>query len=84
MHCKLIFNTEEEKMRAKKLGISDLNKKYCVNDLIKKDGYFIASGVTKGDILEGVSEESGLYEVSTLVLSTKHHEMQIINSTIIA
>jgi len=84
MHSRLIFNTEEEKIRAKEFGITDLNKKYCVSDLIKKEGYFIASGVTKGDILEGVSEESGLYEVSSLILSTKHHEMQMINSSIVA
>ena len=84
MYSRLIFNNEEEKIRAKEFGIFDLNKKYCVNDLIKKEGYFIASGVTKGDILDGVSEESGLYEVSSLILSTKNHEMQMINSSIVA
>ena len=84
MQARLLFNTEEEKEKAKQFGIVKLDKKYSVNDMIKGDGYFIASGVTKGEIFEGVSVENGLYELDSMILSTKNHEMQMIQSSIVS
>jgi fructose-1,6-bisphosphatase class II len=84
MQARLLFNTEIEKEKAAKFGITNLNKKYSVNDMIKGDGYFIASGVTKGEILEGVSYSNGLYEINSLILSTKNNEMQMITSSVVA
>ena len=52
--------------------------------MIKGEGYFIATGVTKGEILDGVSFSNGLYETHSIVLSTRNHEMQMITSTIVA
>ena len=54
MQTRLIFNNEEEKIRTKKLGIKDLNQKYNINDMVKDDVIFCASGVTDGDIVKGI------------------------------
>ena len=54
METKLIFRNEDEKDRAYKLGISDLNRKYLLNDLAAGDVMFAATGVTDGSMLAGV------------------------------
>lgn len=51
---RLIFRNEEEKARAKKLGITDYNKKYYLKDLASGDVMFAATGVTDGSMLKGV------------------------------
>lgn len=84
MQGRLLFKTDEEKEKAKKFRITDLNKKYSAEDMIKGEGYFIASGVTKSEIFEGVSVENNLYEIHSMILSTKEFEMQMIHSTIMA
>ena len=59
---------EEEKIRAKKLGITDFNKKYNINEMVKGDVIFCASGVTTGDIANGVKDLGKEYQVSTFAL----------------
>ncbi len=54
MQARLNFNSEDEILRAKKLGIDDLNKKYFLNDLASSDSMFAATGVTDGSMLKGV------------------------------
>ena len=45
---------DEGKVRAKKLGITDFNKKYNIDDMVKGDVIFCATGVTTGDLAKGV------------------------------
>ncbi len=59
---------EKESIRAKKMGISDLNKKYNIDDMIKGDVIFCATAITNGDIAEGIKENDEFYEASTLAL----------------
>ena len=59
---------EEEKKRAKKLGITDFKKKYNIEDMIKGDVMFCASGVTSGDLASGVKDLGKEYKVSSFVL----------------
>jgi fructose-1,6-bisphosphatase II / sedoheptulose-1,7-bisphosphatase len=51
---RLIFRNEEERMRARKWGIEDLDKIYALEELAKGDCIFAATGVTNGSLLEGV------------------------------
>ena len=74
---RLLLN-DEEKIRAKKLGINDYNKKYNIEDMVKGDVIFCATGVTDGDIAKGVKNLGNEYEVSTFVL----HKSKKINKTI--
>ncbi len=59
---------EEEKVRAKKLGIEDFSKKYNIDDMVKGDVIFCATGVTNGDLAIGVRDLGNEYEVNTFVL----------------
>ncbi len=68
---------DEEKVRAKKLGITDFNKKYNIDDMVKGDVIFCATGVTSGDIAEGVKDLGNEFEVNTFVL---HKSQNIIKS----
>ena len=69
---------QDEIIRAKKLGISDFNKKYNIDDMVKGDVIFCASGVTSGDLAEGVKEHKDKYDVTTFVL----HKSKNINKKI--
>ena len=51
---RLIFRNEDEKARARKIGITDLDRIYKLEDLAKGDVIFAATGVTDGSLLEGV------------------------------
>ena len=73
---RLVLN-EDEKIRAKKLGIVDFNKKYNIGDMVKGDIIFCASGVTSGDLANGVKDLGNEYEVNTFVL---HKSQNIIKS----
>jgi fructose-1,6-bisphosphatase II / sedoheptulose-1,7-bisphosphatase len=77
MQGRLIFN-EEEIIRAKKLGITDFEKKYNIDEIVKGDVIFCASGVTSGDLAKGIKNFEDKFEVTTLAL----HKSQKINKTI--
>jgi fructose-1,6-bisphosphatase II / sedoheptulose-1,7-bisphosphatase len=51
---RLIFRNNEEKIRAKRMGIEDLNKKYLLTDMARGDVMFAATGVTSGSLLKGI------------------------------
>jgi fructose-1,6-bisphosphatase II / sedoheptulose-1,7-bisphosphatase len=51
---RLLFRNEDEKLRARKWGITDLNKQYDLSELAKGDCIFAATGVTDGSLLAGV------------------------------
>ena len=68
---------EEEKIRAKKLGITDFNKKYNIDDMVKGDVIFCATGVTSGDLAYGVKDLGNEYEVNSFVL---HKSQNIIKN----
>ena len=59
---------EDQKLRAKKLGISNFKKKYNIEDMVKGDVIFCASGITNGNIVDGVKDLGDKYEVSTFAL----------------
>ena len=51
---RFIFENENDKLRAKKMGIKDLDKKYNLNEIVTGDSIFCASGVTNGDLVSGI------------------------------
>ena len=56
---RLVFRNEEEKARAKKCGIADLKRVYGRDDLARDEVVFLATGVTDGDLVKGVSKGPG-------------------------
>jgi fructose-1,6-bisphosphatase II / sedoheptulose-1,7-bisphosphatase len=68
---------EEEKIRAKKLGITNFNKKYNIDEMIKGDVIFCATGVTNGDLAKGVEDLGNEYRVTTFAL---HRSQKVIKT----
>jgi len=68
MQTRLVFQNKLEEDRAKKMGIKDTAKKYYINDMIKGDVIFCATGVTDGDIIKGIKDEGKFFLAETFVL----------------
>ena len=65
---KFIFDNEKDINDAKKMGITDLNKKYELKEIVKGDSIFCASAITNSMSMKGViSEENTSYTTETLV-----------------
>lgn len=56
---RLVFRNEDERARARKWGVTDLDKIYSLEELAKGDVIFAATGVTDGSLLEGVKRKRG-------------------------
>jgi fructose-1,6-bisphosphatase II / sedoheptulose-1,7-bisphosphatase len=59
MQGRLVFRNDNEKARAAKWGVTDLNRKYGLMDLVAGDVVFSATGVTDGSMLRGVHRDGG-------------------------
>ena len=64
---RFLFSTDEDKNRAKKMGITDLNKKYDLSEIVRGDSIFCATGITNGDLVNGVELKNNIYHTETLV-----------------
>ena len=56
---KLLFRNDDERARAAKWGVTDLDRIYELEDLVKGDAIFAATGVTSGSLLDGVKQRKG-------------------------
>ncbi len=68
---RLLFRNDDEKGRARKWGITDLNRKYSMTDMAKGDVMFAATGVTSGSMLKGVRRFSNGAETHSIVMRSK-------------
>ena len=68
MQGRLIFDDESQKTRAKDIGILDLNKIYSINDMVKSDVIFCATGVTTGWLLNGVKISKQRIKTSHIIM----------------
>ena len=82
MQARLVFNTDEEKNKGKKLGIKDFNKKYIISDMIKDDVLFLATGVTDGDIVKGIKSDNEYFYSETFLLHKETKTNRIIKNKI--
>ena len=64
---RFLFKTEEDKARAKKMGINDLTKKYELNEIVTDDSIFCATGITSGDLVAGIKIQDNYFVSETLV-----------------
>lgn len=74
MQCKLVFKNKEQILRANKMGIEDIEKVYEVEDLVKNDVIFSATGVTDGYLVKGVYKSKDKFVTDTLLLSSSQKE----------
>ena len=77
VQCRLVFRNDDERKRAAKWGITDLNKKYNLEDLASGDVLFAATGVTDGNLVTGVRKSNdGTFTTNTIVLHSSSHSIR--------
>tara|TARA_B100001029_G_C15002117_1_gene418738 strand:- start:26 stop:976 length:951 start_codon:yes stop_codon:yes gene_type:complete len=83
MQTRLVLSDDREMQRAKKLGITDLNRKYNISDMIKGDVIFCATGVTDGDMLKGINVLNDYeFEATTFALHKSQKISKIVKNII--
>ncbi|MBX7146163.1 MAG: class II fructose-bisphosphatase [Alphaproteobacteria bacterium] len=80
MQGRLVFRHDDERERAKKMGISDFNYKYLLNDLAKGDVMFAATGVTDGTMLRGVRRYREGGQTHSVIMRSKTGTVRYIES----
>ena len=68
---RFLFKTQEDIKRAKEMGIKDLNKKYEINEIVKGESIFCATGITSSDLMKGVTKENKKYITETIITHNK-------------
>jgi len=80
MQGRLMFRNDDEKGRARRLGITDLNRKYKLLDLAKGDVMFAATGVTDGTMLRGVRRDRSNGYTHSMVMRSKTGTVRLIEA----
>lgn len=68
---RLLFRDDEEKAKARKMNITNLDKIYTLDELVQADIIFSATGVTDGSLLRGIKKLPGYLETDTILLRSK-------------
>ena len=69
------LKTDKDILRAKKMGIKDLKKKYDLKEIIKGDSIFCATGITSGELVKGVKIIDNNFITETLVTHKNSFEI---------
>jgi len=78
---RFIFDNDKDISDAKKMGITDLNRKYELNEIVKGDSIFCATGVTSSDVLSGIDIKNNNYISETLVTHKNSNFKKIVKRT---
>ena len=76
IYTRLLFRNADEKTRAAKAGITDLDRVYTRDDMVTDDVIFAATGVTGGTLLPGIKREVGWVTTETLLMRSKTGSMR--------
>lgn len=80
MQGRLVFMTEEERRRAKEMGIEDFDKVYAAEEMARGDVFFAATGVTNGELLSGVRYFAGGAETHSIVMRSLSRTVRFIQA----
>ncbi len=81
MQGRLLFSRQEEKDRAKRMGIKSLNHKYELEEMAKGDVMFAATGVTDGSMLRGVRRFPGGATTHSIVMRSKTGTVRVVEAS---
>jgi fructose-1,6-bisphosphatase II / sedoheptulose-1,7-bisphosphatase len=70
MQARLVFRSEGDRARAEMAGAKNLNRRFHLDDLVSGEAIFVATGVTKGGLLDGVKRTNGAVQTHSLVMSS--------------
>lgn len=79
IYGRLLFRNDDERGRAAKAGITDLDRIYTRDEMVTADVIFAATGVTEGTLLPGVRREVGWLTTETLIMRSKTGSVRRIN-----
>ncbi len=68
---RLLFRNDDERARAAKVGVEDLNRKYAITDLAEGDVIFAATGVTDGNMLQGVRRTASTISTESVAMRAR-------------
>ncbi|MEM6481350.1 MAG: class II fructose-bisphosphatase [Pseudomonadota bacterium] len=74
---RLLFRNDDERGRAEKAGITDLDRVYARDDMVTSEVIFAATGVTQGSLVSGLSQVDGHIETETLLLRSSTGERRV-------
>ena len=77
---RFIFDNEKDINEAKSMGLTDLNKKYELNEIVKGDSIFCASGITNNEVLKGIVIDRDEFVSETLVTHKDSNFKKVIKS----
>tara|TARA_E500000331_G_scaffold202704_1_gene194488 strand:+ start:168 stop:1115 length:948 start_codon:yes stop_codon:yes gene_type:complete len=77
---RFIFDNEKDIIEAKSMGITDLNKKYELNEIVKGDSLFCASGITTNEVLNGIIIDGDKFVSETLITHKNTNFKKIVKS----
>ena len=77
---RFLFKEDNDIKRAKLMGINDLNKKYNLNEIVKGDTIFCATGITSGDLVKGIELDNNYYRTETFVTHKDTNLKEIIKT----
>src|SRR5690242_4342889 len=80
MQGRLLFRNDGERGRAKRMGVTDFNRKYGLLDLAHGDVMFAATGVTNGTMLQGVRRFHGGAETHSMVMRSQSGTVRVIQA----
>jgi fructose-1,6-bisphosphatase II / sedoheptulose-1,7-bisphosphatase len=80
MMGRLIFRNDDERGRAHKLGVQDLNRKYAMLDMAHGEVMFAATGVTDGSMLQGVRRTPNGVSTQSVVMRSKTGTVRLISA----
>ncbi|MEK9734929.1 MAG: class II fructose-bisphosphatase [Paracoccaceae bacterium] len=71
IYGRLLFRNDDERARAASAEITDLNRIYTRDDMVRGDVIFAATGVTSGSLLPGIKREVGYFTTETVLMRSK-------------
>jgi fructose-1,6-bisphosphatase II / sedoheptulose-1,7-bisphosphatase len=80
MQGRLLFRNADEKARAERWGVKDLNRKYHLTDLAHGNVMFAATGVTTGSLLKGVGRTAAGAVTHSIVMRSKSGTVRFIEA----
>ena len=77
---RLLFRNDDERGRARRIGITDLNRKYTIEELAKGNVMFAATGVTSGAMLRGVRRFAGGAVTHSVIMRSKSGTVRFVEA----
>ena len=78
MQCRLVLDTDEKRERAARMGVSDPRMIFAIEDMVRGDCLFAATGVTNGALVSGVKFHKHFIDTETIVMRSVTGTVRII------